>query len=79
MPPNRSAAWSPSPHARNLEKRLAVEEDSHVLTVLIEALAVVGTQETLPKLEGYLSNPSTQTRQAARRVIAEIQARDQFV
>lgn len=69
----------PQAACQNLEKRLTVEQDTRVLPALIEALEVVGTQETLPMLEGYLSNPSTQTRQAARRAIAAIQARDQFI
>lgn len=69
----------PQAARQNLEKRLAEEQDTNVLPALIEALEVVGTSETLPLLEGYLSNPSTQTRQAVRRAIATIQARDQFI
>ena len=69
----------PQAARQNLEKRLAEEQDTSVLPALIEALEVVGTSETLPLLDGYLSNSSTHTRQAARRAIDAIKARDQFI
>ena len=69
----------PQAACQNLEKRLAVEQDASVLTALIEALDVVGTHESLPLLEGYLTNSSTQTRHAARRAIDNIRSRDQFI